>query len=175
MGKPETHIPVKLVVGLISGKPENLELARNTLERKFGALDDETALLDFSYTNYYEGEFGKGLKRKFLSFKKLIAPASAYKIKRYTNEIERRLSRKRARTVNIDPGYIALSKLVLFTTKDGSHRIYLHKGIFADIELMFEHKTFRPLEWTYPDYRSREYVNFFNSVRAQYVDQLKTK
>ena len=174
MAKAITHIPVKLIVGFISSKPSQFALARRILEKKFGEVDKETPVLDFSHTSYYEEEFGKGLGRKFLSFKNLIPLKRNYAIKLYTNKIERKLSKNNAnRTINIDPGYISLAKLVLFTTKNRSHRIYVDKGIYGDLELLFIKKSFQPLEWTYPDYRTGEYIDFFNSVRATYLNQIK--
>lgn len=176
MGEPIKIFPVKLVVGLISKIPSKFTLAHKFLERKFGKTDSETELLDFSCTNYYEKEFGPNLKRKFFSFKNLIVPAKSYAIKLYTNRLEKKLSERNnlcKRTINIDPGYIALSKLVLFTTKNRSHRIHLDKGIYGDLELQFISGSFHPLDWTYPDYRSGEYINFFNSVRNIYLRQLK--
>ena len=175
MAKPLTHIPVKLIVGLISSKPSQFISVKSILEKKFGEVDKETPLLDFSHTGYYEEEFGKNLKRKFLSFKDLIPLKKNYAIKLYTIKIEKKLSENstRSRTINIDPGYISPSKLVLFTTKNRSHRIYVDKGIYGDLELMFIKKSFRPLEWTYPDYGTEEYIDFFNSVRAVYMSQIK--
>jgi hypothetical protein len=183
MAIPLRHVPVKLIVGLISSEPSRFIAAGHILEKKFGRIDEETLSLDFSHTRYYEEEFGKNLKRKFLSFKKLIPVKRNYAIKLYTNKIEKRLSRnngrtiygERSRTINIDPGYISPAKLVLFTTKNRSHRIYLDKGIYGDLELQFIKKSFHPLEWTYPDYRTREYIDFFNSVRALYLKQIKGK
>lgn len=173
MPKPLKHIPIKLVVGFISSKPSQFILAKRLLEKKFGKVDKETPLLDFSHTRYYESEFGKNLKRKFLSFERLIALEKNYRIKLYTNKIELKLSKDTKRTVNIDPGYMTLAKLILFTTKNRSHRIYIDKGICAEVELEFVKKSFQPLQWTYPDYRTREYINFFNSVRAEYKNRIK--
>ncbi len=173
MGNPLKHIPVKLIVGFISSKPSQFISARHILEKKFGKIDKETPLLDFSHTHYYEREFGKNLKRKFLSFKNLIPLKENYGIKLYTNKIEEKLSENNARTINIDPGYISLAKLVLFTTKNRSHRIYIDKGIYGDLELHFIKKSFQPLQWTYPDYRTQGYIGFFNSIRAVYLNQIK--
>ena len=75
------------------------------------------------------------------------------------------------RRINIDPGYLSLSKLVLLTTKDFSHRIYLGRGIYAEATLRYTNKTFQPFEWSYPDYRSDDYVGFFNKVREGYARQ----
>lgn len=173
MGRPRKHIPVKFITGLISSESSHITRSRQILEEKFGKVDRETPLIDFSYTRYYEREFGSNLKRKFLSFERLIALEKNHRIKLRTNWIEKNLSVKNRRAVNIDPGYITLEKLVLFTTKNGSHRIHLGSGIYADLELVFEKKTFRPLDWTYPDYRTGEYINFFNSVRDVYFKQIK--
>lgn len=172
MGNPRKHIPAKLIVGLISCDPSQFAIVRVVLEKKFGKIDTESALLDFSCTHYYTKELGNSLKRKFFSFKKLIPLEKNYKIKLYTNKIEKKLSKNNFRTINIDPGYITLTNLVLFTTKPQSHRIYLDEGIYGDLELMFAKKSFRPLEWTYPDYRTNEYIGFFNEVRQLYKREI---
>lgn len=175
MGEPLKHIQVKLIVGLISGRTRQFDAQRGNLEERFGRIDNETQVLDFSRTSYYEGELGRNLKRKFFSFKKLIDPSKSYRIKLYTNELEKKYSENNLRAVNIDPGYVSLTKLVLFTTKNRSHRIYLDEGIYADQELMFENKSFRPLGWAFTDYRTTEYIDFFNGVRAKYFKQIKDK
>ena len=175
MGTPLKHIRVKLIAGLISGDTRQFDAIRRVLERKFGKIDNETQVLDFSCTSYYGEEFGKNLKRKFLSFEKLIAAGGSYNVKLYTNVLEKDFSENGKRTVNIDPGYVSLTKLVLFTAKNRSHRIYLDEGIYADQELMFENKSFRPLDWAFTDYRTAEYIDFFNSVRATYFGQIKNK
>ena len=121
----------------------------------FGETDFQSNPMPFTHTDYYQKEFGDGLQRVFISFKKLVSPNVLSKIKVSSNTIEKKLAQKDLRTVNIDPGYLALAKVVLASTKDFYHRIYLDKGIYAEITLLYQQKRFRPLEWTYPDYRSQ--------------------
>ncbi|MBI4974421.1 MAG: DUF4416 family protein [Candidatus Omnitrophica bacterium] len=168
------HIParVKLIVGFISAEIELLKVAQAALEKAFGRTDYETGLIDFGWTDYYEEEMGLKLKRKFLGFKKLVDLDNIYRIKLKTNMLEKRYYKSGKRRINIDPGYIDLSKLVLFSTKDYSHRIYLNKGIFADPALFYRDRTFNPWPWTYPDYKSEAYINIFNSIRAIYKQDL---
>jgi hypothetical protein len=85
-----------------------------------------------------------------------------------TNALEAKLSKEGKRTVNIDPGYIDMAKLVLFSTKDYTHRLYLNKGIFAEVTLYYKDDTFNPWPWTYPDYKSSEYIAIFNHIRGLY-------
>jgi hypothetical protein len=169
VGSPKKHIPVKLIVGLLSCDPSYFIRAAQALEKQYGTVDVESALLDFSCTDYYEREFGRGLKRKFLTFKRLVPPEKNHAIKLHTNRIEARLSRDHKRVVNIDPGYLTLANLTLLTTKDRGHRVYLRDGIYAEIELSYEHNSYRPLAWTYPDYRTEAYISFFNAVRSGYL------
>lgn len=173
MGKPSESLPVKLIVGLISsGGPETTD-AKKILEHKFGPVEAEFGPIDFSATSYYDKEFGANLKRKFLSFKRLISLRKNYTIKQFTNSLEKKLSKNSMRTVNIDPGYVSLAKLILFTTKNRSHRIYIDKGIYGDLELQFSGNSFLTLPWTYPDYASHEYINFFNTVRNNYLKEIQ--
>lgn len=175
MGKVRICPPVKLICGLIFREDEVLNKAMTHLVRRFGKIDYESETLAFIYTDYYAKEFGTDLRRKFISFARLIDPAGLYRVKLFSNNIEERLSRASFRLINIDPGYLDLSKLVLASTKDYSHRIYLNKGIFAEITLSFQDKSFRPLEWTYPDYRTAEYISIFNHLRDVYSGQIKHK
>ncbi|MYE91439.1 DUF4416 family protein, partial [Candidatus Poribacteria bacterium] len=77
------------------------------------------------------------------------------------------------RTVKLHPAYKSAAKLVLASTKDHAHRIYLQDGIYAEITLKFYRKTFQPWEWTYPDYRTPAYIDIFNHIRRIYMEQLK--
>jgi len=165
MGQIKRPHKVKLVTGLLSNDIEALERVKKILQRIFGRIDFESALLDFSHTDYYKEELGDNLKRKFLSFERPRDPGAIYKVKIRTNLIEKRFLRGGKRTINIDPGYLDLSKLVLFSTKDYSHRIYLNKGIFAENTLFYKDKSYNPWPWTYPDYKTAEYIDMFNSIR----------
>ena len=165
MGKICKHESVKLIIGLI-GKESLFDKVKIKLSCKFGKIDFESKILDFTYTDYYNREMGADLKRQFLSFNLLIAPDIIPDIKNYTNDLERKfLSSDKKRLVNIDPGYLSLSKLVLATTKDHQYRIYLGKGIFAEVTLRYGNKTFCSWDWTYPDYCTKEYISIFNYLR----------
>lgn len=175
MAKIKKHKPVKLIVGFIFKEENALHKAEILLVRHFGKIDFESQTLPFTHTDYYEAEFGKDLKRKFVSFKKLILPEALHRIKIITNKIEKKLSRPTGRLINIDPGYLEPAKLILASTKDYKHRIYLNKGIYAEATLFYRNSTFNPWEWTYPDYRTAEYINIFNRIREIYVRQIKNK
>ncbi|MDP2940750.1 MAG: DUF4416 family protein [Candidatus Omnitrophota bacterium] len=166
---------VKLIVGFIFKEESALKKAKLALIRLYGEVDFESPKLAFYHTNYYEKEFGSSLKRKFISFRKLILPQNLARIKAAANKLEKKLSRNSKRLINIDPGYLNLAKLVLASTKDYKHRIYLGQGIYAEITLFYQRKTFTPWEWTYPDYRSREYIEIFNRIREIYSGQLSHK
>ena len=164
---------VKLVIGFIFKDESILDKTKNTLRKGFGKIDYENQALAFIHTDYYETELGKNLKRKFISFEKLIQPQNLPKIKIATNIIEKKLSRNGLRSINIDPGYLDMAKLILASTKDYKHRIYLDKGIYAEIPPFYQNKSFTPWEWTYPDYKSADYVRIFNRIRDIYAQQIK--
>jgi len=175
VGRIKKHQPVKLIIGFIFKEEGILNKAKDILITRFGAIDYENKTLDFTHTNYYESEFGSDLKRTFFSFKKLFPPENLPEIKIATNIIEKRLSRGGKRMINVDPGYIDMAKLILASTKDYKHRIYLNKGIYAEITLFYQNNTFAPWEWTYPDYKSAGYIETFNQIRKTYAEQLKDK
>ncbi len=173
MGRIRKQPPVKLLTGFIFKEESTLNKAEGILKRHFGKIDFESQVLAFTHTSYYEPEFGKNLKRKFIGFKYLVHPQDLPKIKIITNSVEDKLSRRGLRLINIDPGYLDMAKLVLASTKDYKHRIYLGKGIYAEIALFYQNKSFTPWEWTYPDYRSTDYAAIFNHIRDIYAEQIK--
>ena len=84
------------------------------------------------------------------------------------NKIEAKNSFSGKRVINIDPGYLDLSKLVLFSTKDYTHRIHVGSGIFAEVTLFYKDKNFTAWPWTYPDYKTKDYLSIFNTMRDIY-------
>jgi hypothetical protein len=172
VGKTKLPEPVKLFAGLISNDAALMEAAKGVLEKRFGTVDFESELFDFDFTTYYNKEMGSGLKRKLLTFKKLLRLENIKSLKILTNNLERKFSAQGKRRINIDPGYISLGKLVLLTTKDHYHRLYLGKGIYAEVTLYYKDKGFQSFEWSYPDYKSKRYTEFFNKVRKTYHSQL---
>jgi hypothetical protein len=138
-----------------------------------GPVQDRSLAKRFSQSDYYEQEMGKNLSRYFLLFGALASREQLPEVKLRTNEIEACHTWQNNRTVNIDPGYIALEHIVLATTKGYAHRIYLGNGIFADLTLMFENGTYHGLPWTYPDYRSEEIIALCNGWRQRYKESLR--
>ena len=172
MGTIKESRPGKLIVSMFTADETLLAMAKGTLVSRFGPIDYESELLPFNHTSYYEREFGPGLVRRIVSFAQLIAPERLAGIKRVTNELEMTWVVDGRRCVNLDPGYVALSKMVLATTKDYSHRIYLGQGIYAEVTLHYRHGAFHPWEWTYPDYASPRYLEILDQIRQIYLKQL---
>lgn len=176
MGEVKKHLPVKLIVSMIASHRDLFQSAEILLSQKFGVLDFQSQIMPFNYTNYYIKEMGTGLLRRFVGFQKLIEPEELVPIKHFTNELEKKFlnSDTNKRQINLDPGYITAAKLILASTKDHIHRIYLRDGIYAETTLRVENKSFQPWQWTYPDYRSAEYIQIFNEIRQIYMAQIKS-
>ena len=173
MGKIREVKRVKLLVGLLTAHLTLLDTVREKLEGEWGPVDEVSELMDFNYTRYYEKEMGNNLKRQFMSFANLADPGCLPEAKLFTNALEKELSVKEQRRVNIDPGYLTPAKLILATTKDYSHRLYLGRGIYGEIILVYSCGSFKPLPWTYPDYRSEDYSKYFSRVREVCRDQMR--
>lgn len=177
MGTIHEPKPVKLFCGVLTRFEDLFPQIKCVLEDSFGPVDAESQLLKFDFTTYYEKTMGAGLLRRFYSFATLIPPERIVEIKIRTNEIEEefagREQRGVPRPINLDPGYITLSKLTLATTKDYSHRVYLRQGIYLEVTLKYQEGRFVPWPWTYPDYKTEAYHKFFTLVRQLYVEQLR--
>jgi hypothetical protein len=172
--------PVNLICGLISSDPDLMARAVRLLEEYQGRCDALSDTWVFDKTDYYTVEMGEGLLRRFVSFEQLIDPGQLSSIKLLTNGLERRVCHELGlpedqRRVNLDPGYITLSKLVLATTKDFSHRVYVGGGIYAETTLHFENGHWIAWPWTYPDYAGPQYQAFFEHVRELYKAKLNER
>jgi len=156
---------VKPFVGMLSKEELLFDEIKKILEKFLGLIDAESPVWPWEHSDYYEKEMGKGLKRKFLFFSNLINYEKLPDIKIKTIEIEGIYSEGGKRRINLDPGYIHPAKVVLSTRKDYSHRIYLRDGVYAEVTLYYLDHTFNPLPYTYPDFKSNEYIELFNRVR----------
>ncbi len=173
MSQPEISNDVKLMMSLFSPEKALLESVLEKLSGIYGPMDWISPELFFDRTRYYEKEMGWPLHRRFVTFTDLIPPERLVEIKLETNRMEKSCLKGEQRRINIDPGYICLERLVLATGKNYIHRIYLRKGIYADLTLVFKRGGFVPLEWTYPDYADPEMIENFNAVRSRYLAQLR--
>jgi hypothetical protein len=175
MGKVREVKPAKLIVGLLFCRLDLLTLILERIKDKWGSIDFISPTFPFEHTDYYHREMGEKLWRCFVSFERLIPMESLPQIKIQSNYLEEEFSPQGNRQINIDPGYLDASKMILATTKDFFHRAYLGQGIYAHLNLYFQKVTFHPLPWTYPDYMTAEALQFFSQVRTRYLQQIKEK
>jgi hypothetical protein len=171
--------PAKLVFGILVKSEESRRDCFDRLTAEFGRFDHHSRVEPFTFTDYYFDEMGESLYRQYLSAEKLIDMGELPAIKHRTNQIEVEMAQvddaaRRRRLANIDPGYLTQSKLVLATTKDYSHRIYVADGIFAEVTLCYRRPDgFQAFPWSYPDYARPAVCSFFNTVRDTYRRQLR--
>jgi Domain of unknown function (DUF4416) len=174
MAQPREFAPVKLICGVIYKEDELYAGVRTKLEAEWGRADSESPAFSFDLTGYYEDEMGTGLVRRFLSFEKPVDPLTLPERKHWTIALEAAISRERGtagRPVNIDPGYLTASAVVMATAKDFAHRIPLGRGIYAHLEFLFTRTGVRTLDWTYPDLRGELPQAYFRSVREIHLRQ----
>jgi len=171
--------PVKLIIGILAADEECCKIAVEAITDEFGKADFVSDVWAFEQTDYYKEQTGEHILRQFVSIEKLIDPGKLAKIKHKTNKLEQKLAGKvdceLPRPINLDPGIIEPSKLVLATTKNYSHRIYIGPKMYAEVTLIYDKGHWRPFEYTYPDYRQQRYFDFFGKVRNRLVEQLKSR
>ena len=166
MGVIGTAKKVKLFCGILSCDEGIKEKALGELENKFGKIDFTSEVVNFEeFTSYYNPEMGGGIKRFWISFENLISEADLAEIKIFTNSVEDSLAIGNKRRVNIDPGFISAANIILASTKDFSHRIYIGSGIYAEVTTIYSKNEFVKLPWSYPDYMSKTAADFLIKAR----------
>ena len=167
--KPE---PVKLIIGIFATNEAALKSAAQAVIAEFGKADFVSDVWPFNMTRYYEDEAGNNLVKQFVSIEKLIHPSKLAKIKHITNRLEKKLTKtlktSLPRPVNLDPGIIEPSKLILATTKNFSHRIYIGKKMYAEVTLTFNKGVWKSYDYTFADHKQQCYHDFFNISHVRF-------
>lgn len=176
MGEIRAHPPVKYFAAVTFSPDLSLDLVFREMEEHFSKIEYTSDEYDFSaFTDYYEDEMGKFLRKKIAVFAKLFEPEKLADFKVISNTIENNFQKDKNRQINIDIGYLSEAKVVLATTKNYTHRLYLGQGIFGDVHLIYVNKSFTFQPWTYPDYKQPILIDFFNGLRSNYFHQLGEK
>lgn len=163
VGKPQ---PAYLFTAVLFSKGVDPNSFLGLLSSKIGEFLISSRVMDFVWSDYYEKEMGKDLKRIFVVYKDFVQRDKIVAVKRLTDEMEKLYVKNGKRTVNIDPGLVCMENLILATNKSFFQRIYLNDGVYAEVTLFYRNNTYNPVEyWTYPEYRSTPVLEFFNGIR----------
>jgi hypothetical protein len=159
--------PALLFIGALYSDAEIFDQSKLILTNNFGDILFESPSIRWDYSSHYKDELGWPILKQFIFFKKMPDPGTIADIKLKTNEIEDSLSLDGKRRINLDPGYLTLAKIVLASTKNYSHRIYLKKGIYGEVTLIYyKDGTFKPHLFTYRDYQDKASIDVFLHARA---------
>lgn len=169
MAEANPHPPVLRFLAGFSRYPEALDWAMERAVGAWGPVVLASERFEHRETSYYDATMGTELKKCFFAFETLADPADLAEWKLASNQWEIEYQQlglhPERRPINLDPGYLTDAKLVLATTKDRDHRLYLRDGIFAEVTLHFHSGRWEPRPWTYPDYQRADYHAFFLRCR----------
>ena len=168
------EFPAKALIGVLFQKEDIYQQFLRHLETIEVEIELESEIYKFDSTDYYQEEMGSGLYRIFLSLKGLYPVEQSVSLKNETNSWENEWKEAGKRTLNLDPGYLDLHKVVLLSGKEGPQKIYLGGGIWADLNLIRKAGRFEALPWTFPDLRESRYHSFFERVRENLKLDLKS-
>lgn len=171
MGTCKIPAKVKLIMGLLGENREILKEIRETLSARLGPEEEVMEPIPFIWTRFYLDELGEQPWRSFVSYETWVERETLVDVKLFTNVVEKHFSRGEKRRVNLDPGYLTLGQLFLASTKDQRQRVYVRDGIFVEPTLYFQDGAFRAFPWTYPDYQSPEYLEYFLRARSKFAYQ----
>ena len=175
MGQPTSPSPALLLLAAFSRHPPALDWARAKAAAAWGTVAHASERFDFTETDYYASAMGTGLKKEFCTFAAPFDPGRLAEIKLQSNAWEAEYAAlapgAETRPLNLDPGYLTLAKLVLASTKDHAHRIYLREGIYAEVTLYWSQRRWQSREWTYADYRRDDVQRFLTQCRQWLHEQ----
>ena len=164
---------VTFFIGLIYREEPPAEAACAGMSALLGEVGLRSPAVPFAATDYYRGEMGAPLRRRFVAFRPWQPPERLPEAKIAAMELEERLAAGSRRTVNIDPGYLSAANVVIATAKNHYHRVPLRDGVYAHLEYVLKDGRLQFLPWTYPDFKSEAYLDFFNRLREQFKNEQK--
>ena len=172
MGDISEHERVLLFLAVFSRYDEAMEWTRQRACEAWGPIALESERFAFEETRFYEKSMGTELHKVLIGFSTLVDPATLPDLKHTTNQWEQEYAAQHAgpepRPLNLDPGYVTEAKLILASTKDRDHRIYLSRGIFAENTLFYAGGAWQNRPWTYPNYKRPDYHQFLDRCRQYY-------
>lgn len=173
MASPQLPLSVKLFIAVLFKERAALERARRLFIERWGPIDFEGSDHLFDTTDYYEYEMGKPLYRRLVSFERLALPVDMVDMKLSCNAIEDGLRESNSRTINCDCGYLDHNKVVLASAKEAGQKIYIDKGIYADLSGRYKDGKYRSFEWSFPDFKDGRYDADLARMRSVYLGQLR--
>ncbi|MGE4232693.1 MAG: DUF4416 family protein [Bacteriovoracia bacterium] len=159
--------PSLVLSGLgIMWKPSDFseDSIKEIVSRTFGSVCLSFGPFSFSeFSEYYTQEMGSPLLKSFFVFDKKVSRNDLVSLKKTGYILETEFLEKNHRKINIDPFIVTPENVVISTSKNFSHRIYLGQGVFGDLVLIYKNKSFQRLPWSYADYV--KYASFFEKAR----------
>ena len=164
---------VKRIAGILYPDDARLEWTLDELEHIWGKPELVSGAVPFDKTDYYR-DIAPRLLRRFACFPGLVGAGGLADWKWQSHGLEER-SRSPIRAVNIDPGYIDGARLILASTKDHAHRVWLRDGIYAEVTLRWRFGKWVSFDYTFPDFKSGVYDDFLSSVRRLWLEEKNAK
>ncbi len=169
MGFVKQHPPCLQLIAAFSRHDSALEWLWQRVAARLSPIAMLSPVFPFTESSYYRSTMGDQLKKQFAILTRWYEPADLAKHKlmmcAWESVLAESFSFDVERPLNIDPGYMSMTKLVLASTKNREHRIYLRDGIYAEVTLAFRDQQWQPFPWTYPDYQRDDFRVFFHEGR----------
>ncbi len=173
MGQTKSYPPCVQVVAGFSQDRSALDWLWQHVERAWGPILQASPIFQFVESKYYEKSMGQGLLKQIVVLERWYDPGklSACKLESNLWELEFKGTSELLvdRPLNIDPGYMSMTKLVLASTKNREHRLYLDEGIYAEVTLAFRDQVWHPMPWTYADFQRNDVRDFLAQARKQFA------
>lgn len=177
-----THSPTgALFVAAFSRYHSLLDQLPGLLARDFSPVVLVSERFAFEETAYYRRTMGDGLYKQLFACRDPIFADALPTLKRRAIALENTVAKtghhEVPRPLNLDPGFLDLGKVVLASTKDHAHRLYLGQGIFGEVTLHYERRArqWLPHPWTYPDYRRDDVRQFFLQLREHFRGESRSE
>ncbi len=176
MGAVKEHPLCLQIIAAFSKNESALDWLWQRVASQLSPIELLSPCFPFTESMYYRTSMGDPLKKQVAILSDWYDPAELATHKllshRWETEFASEMESDVERPLNIDPGYMSMTKLVLASTKNREHRLYLRDGIYAEVTLAFRNQQWVPFPWTYPDYQRDDFRVFFHECRKHLAKEV---
>ncbi|TGL62363.1 DUF4416 family protein [Leptospira sarikeiensis] len=124
------------------------------------------------FENFLDSPIGRFTR--ILSLKRRISREELPSLQTQCGKFQTSL-RKSDESIRILPGYLTPYNLVLASTEEDLHRIYMFHGVFAEIIYTYQGQKWIPQAPSSEFFKHPEVIYFFTNLRESYVSSLEKR
>lgn len=109
-----------------------------------------------------------GYNTRVLSFKKYISRERLPIVRKKCVDVRNKYYSKDP-TLRVVPGYLNYHNMILSSTSDDFHRLYLSNGVFSEVVYQYEKLQYKPIQTAPSFFENKDVLYYFSTLREFFI------